>query len=87
MASKVEPRVEAPTLAPELHKTITNIRPCLIGGGKHKSKSSPASSGGRRWEVWWRPKSLPDDHANWCKRSTRVRGVNPPKESKNGPVA
>jgi hypothetical protein len=29
---------------------------------------------------------LPDDLANWGKRSARVRGVNPPKELKNGPV-
>jgi hypothetical protein len=71
---KVEPRVRSvkkpPMLAPELHKTEMDIRPCLIGGGEHKSKSSPASSGGRRREVRWRPKSFPNDHANWGKRST-----------------
>jgi hypothetical protein len=64
-----------------------DIQPCLIDSGKHKSKSTLASSGGRRWEVRWRLKSLSDDLANWGKRSARVRGVNPPKESKNGPVA
>jgi hypothetical protein len=64
-----------------------DIRPCLLGGGEQKSKSSPTSSRGQWWEVRWRPKSLPDDRANWGKRSARVRGVNPPKESKNGSVA
>jgi hypothetical protein len=71
-------------LAPELLKTTTDIRPCLISGGKHKSKSSLTSSRGRRREVRWRLELFPDGRETWGKRSVRVRGLGLPKESVNG---
>jgi hypothetical protein len=75
---------EAPTTVAELNKTTTDIRPCLIGGRKYNSKSSPASSRGRQWKVRWRPELLPNGHETWGKRSAGVRGLGLPRESANG---
>jgi hypothetical protein len=36
-------REDAPSTAPELHMSDTDIRPCLIGDEKSRSESSPAA--------------------------------------------